>query len=230
MSNFFYIDISWMYFCIVFGAMLIVAFIMNLQSKYFYTLHVFVRKFSIIDLQSPVSALELATYIKGIFMLPSELSQKSLRALKGNLYLNFLFMPLAYGSIFLLCMQISAKLTSIGHGLFAVLAWAQIIAWICGVAENIYLLRKMRPDLEVSKPSVHKRYQLIQICKWTIALIAIVFCISFIFYFWLAGRYTYSSVQYLILILAEMAVIFILKKISDKTLKVNLDDYKSVGN
>ena len=82
----FYISNNGVIFCIIFGMVLLTSFIMNLLSKNLYTLHVFVRKFSILDLQFPATALELATYIRGIFLLPKELSSKSLRALKeGNL-------------------------------------------------------------------------------------------------------------------------------------------------
>lgn len=230
MNNLFYVDIGWVYFCIVFGAMLLVAFVMNIQSKYFYTLHVFVRKFSIIDLESPASALELATYIKGIFGLPPELSKKSISALRGSLYLDFLFMPLVYGSIFLFCMQVSMKLSAGGHWFFALLAWLQIIPWICDIAENIYLLKKIRPDVKTSTPRAHKLYQRIEIYKWIIVFIAIVCCTAMVFYFWLTGNYTYHSIQYLMLIISEIAVVFIMKKISDKTVRVNLDNYKNVSN
>ena len=90
MKIFFYLDVSWEYFCITFGAMLLIYFIMSLLSKNFYTLHVYVRKFSMIDLESPASSLELATFLKGIFKLPVDLAQNSLRSLKGHLFLNFI--------------------------------------------------------------------------------------------------------------------------------------------
>lgn len=230
MNTFFYLDVSWEYFCITFGAMLLIYFIMSLLSKNFYTLHVYVRKFSMIDLESPASSLELATFLKGIFKLPVDLAQKSLRSLKGHLFLNFIFMPLIYGSIFLLCMKISIKLTSFGHYFFAILAWAQIIPWICDIIENIYLLQKIRPDSEASTSSVHKAYQIIEIGKWGIALIAMVFSITAMFYFWLTGRYAYDSIQYLLIILAEIIFILILKKLTAKSGKVNLADYQNIGN
>lgn len=230
MHNFFYIDLSWMYFSIFFGVMLLVALYMNYQSRYYYTLHVFVRKFSLVDLQSPASPLELATYIKGIYLLPPELSKKSLQALKSNLLIEFLFMPLAFGTIFLFCMQISMKLTSVGHWLFAILAWSQIIAWILGMIENFYLLSKIRPDVKPSGLPVHKTMAWIDILKWAILLFAVVSGISVSCYFWLTGRYHYDSVQYLVLIIAEAAVVLIFKKIADKGAKVNLEIYKEISN
>ncbi|HXS56854.1 MAG TPA: hypothetical protein VN726_12075 [Hanamia sp.] len=230
MKSFFYIDVSWIYFCISFGAMLLVALYMNYQSRYYYTLHVFVRKFTLIDLQSPASPLELATYIKGIYLLPPELSGKSSQALKSNLRIEFLFMPLAFGTIFLFCMQISMKLTSVGHWGFAILAWSQVVAWILGMFENVYLLNKIQPDVQPSSFSVHKMMARIDILKWAILLFAVVSGLSVSCYFWLTGRYHYDSVQYLMLFIAEAAVVLVFKKIADKTPKVNLDIYKEVSN
>ncbi len=230
MNTFFYIDFSWIYFCIAFGAMLFIGFIMNLQSKNFYTLHVFIRKFALIDLKSPASPLELATYINGIFKLPPDMAKKSLRALKGNLYLDFLFMPLAYGSLFLICMKISMQLTSFGHYLFAILAWIQIIPWICDILKNIYLLKKIRPNVEIPKPSQHAAYQFIEMVKWAFALSAVVCSISILFYFWLTGRYSYNSIYFLFIIIAEIFIIFILKKITSNSAKINLDQYRNSGN
>ena len=105
-----YMHIDWIYFCIFFGAMLLISFIMSLQSANLYTMHVVIRKFSIIDLQFPASAQELVIFIKGIFLLPVELSKKSLSALKGQLYFDFLFIPAVYGSVFILCMKVSIKM------------------------------------------------------------------------------------------------------------------------
>ena len=87
----FYMHIDWIYFCIFFGAMLLISFIMSIQSANLYTMHVVLRKFSIIDLQFPASAQELVIFIKGIFQLPVELSKKSLSALKGTALFRFSF-------------------------------------------------------------------------------------------------------------------------------------------
>src|SRR2546430_11247583 len=91
----------WLLFTVFFGLFLIITFIMMKQSQNFYTKDVIVRKFSIMELQIPASSKELFNLIKGLYDLPSVESQKSIKALKGQLKLDFLFMPLAYGSIFL---------------------------------------------------------------------------------------------------------------------------------
>lgn len=226
----FYISNKGTLFCIVFGVMALTGFIMRLQSRNFYTLHVFVRKFSMLDLEFPASALELATYIKGIFLLPKELSSKSLRALKGQLYLDFFFIPFMYGAIFLLCMMVSHKMNFVGHSIFTVLAWIQIVPFLCDLVENFYLLQKIRPDAAVSKPSVHKFYQLLGKVKWGIAGIAVVFCVSTLCYFWLTGNFSYSAINVLAVIILEVIIIYILARITGNKPKIDLDQYQNIGN
>ena len=230
MNLLFHISNNGILFCVIFGAMMLTTFIMNLLGKNLYTLHVFVRKFSILDLQFPASALELATYIRGIFLLPKSLSSKSLRALKGQLYVDFLFMPFAYGSIFLLCILLSHKMNYVGNYIFTILAWLQIIPFLCDIAENIYLLKKIHPDVKASKSSVHKIYQLIVKTKWSIAIIAIVFCISALCYFWLTGNFSNSSLPYFLVILIILLVMAALTKATANISKVNLDEYQHIGN
>jgi hypothetical protein len=225
----FYINIDWNYFCIFFGAMLLISFIMSFQSTNFYTMHVVIRKFNIIDLEFPANARELVTLIRGIFLLPAKLSRKSLHALRKQLYLDFLFMPALYGSIFILCMKVSSKMSSFGHGLFAVLAWAQCIAWLCDIIEDIYLLKKIRPRTKVSKPAVHMAYMALEICKWGIALTASVCSIAAMFYFWLVGRYSGHSIPYLLIVAAEIIVFLIAKKITSKSEKENLQKFEQTG-
>lgn len=230
MNFLFYVHISFVWFYIGFGAMSLIAFIMHLQGKNFYTLHVFVRKFSILDLEFPASPLELATYINGIFLLPKELSSKSVHALKGQLYLHLLFIPFMYGTIFLLCMQVSQKMNFLGNYIFAMLAWIQIIPLILDYIENFYLLQKIRPNVEVSTPFVHKAYQLLGKLKWAISLSAAVFCISALTYFWLTGNYSIHSLHFSIVIIGELILILLLLKITKNSSKINLDLYQNIGN
>ena len=221
----FYLQFHWMPFCIVFAIALLISFIMSIQGKNFYMMHLVIRKFSIIDFEFPASALELASVIKDIFSLPETLAKKSLKALKSQLYLDFLFMPALYGSIFILSMKVSGKMIYFGHSLFAVLAWLQFIAWICDVIENIYLLNKINPEPVVSTPVVHKAYEVLEIIKWGIPLITAVCCIAAIFYYWLAGSYSDNSLYFLIITGIELFVFFALKKFTAKTEKHNLDNF-----
>lgn len=230
MNPLFYIPGSGELFYIIFGAMAIIGMLMHLQSKNFYTLYVFVRKFSMLDLEFPASRLELATYIKGIFLLPKELSSKSLKALKMRMYLHFLFIPLMYSTIFLLCIQVANKMNTWGSYIFITLAFIQVIPLICDLAENFYLLKKIHPNVSPSTPSVHRVYQLLGKIKWVIASVAIVFAISTLFYFWLSGNFSFKSIQILSVIIGELIVVYILAHISSKKSKINLEKYQNVGN
>lgn len=230
MNFLFYINVSWGCICLTFGAAILIGFFMYLLSKNFYTLHVFVRKFSMLDLEFPVSALELTTYIKGIFLLPKELSQKSLHSLKRRLYLNFLFIPLKYLTVFLLCIRLSQKMSYLGDYIFIILAWIQIIPTVCDLIENFYLLQKLHPDAEISSPATHKNYQLMARTKWGVFLVAVVCSISSLCYFWLIGNFSSHSLKYLIILIAELVVIFILVRVTKNSSKINLDQYQNIGN
>jgi len=218
------------YFCVIFGLMLLLGAFAKLLSKNFYTLHVFVRKFSILDLEFPDSPLELTTYIRGIFLLPKELSRRSLRSLKSYLYLDFIFIPLVYGSLFLLCLLISNKFTFLGHYIFLILAWLQIIPFICDATKNFFLLKKIRPDAQVSTNVIHKAYLALEKVKWLLALVATVFSLSALFYFWVTGKYSTGSFRFLIIIIIEIAVFFILRKMFAKGSKIDLDKYQNIAN
>ncbi len=218
------------YFCVIFGLMLLLGAFAKLLSKNFYTLHVFVRKFSILDLEFPDSSLELTTYIRGIFLLPKELSQRSLRSLKSYLYLDFIFIPLVYGSLFLLCILISNKFTFWGHYIFLILAWLQVIPFICDATKNFFLLKKIRPDAPVSTNVIHKAYLALEKIKWLLALVAAVFSLSALFYFWVTGKYSAGSFRSLIIVIIEIAVFFILRKMFAKGSNIELDKYQNIAN
>ncbi len=206
--------ISWAMFCMAFGLMLLLTFIMSLQSLHFYTKDVVVKKFSIMDLEMPATSTELVNLIKGLYKLPEQKSKKAISALKGQLYIDFLFMPCAYGAIFLLCMLVSAKMQlSFGINIFMILAWLQLIPWLCDIIENIYLLRKINPEPVLSSPSVHKAYLLMEAFKWGIALTATICAIAAICYFWLAGHYTLHALYYLLIIGGEIILFLILGKV-----------------
>jgi hypothetical protein len=221
----FYLQFNWSLFCIAFGITLLISFIMGIQGRSFYMMHLVIRKFSIIDFEFPASAQELASVIKDIFSLPTALTKKTLRALKSQLYLDFLLMPAIFGSIFILSMKVSGKMLYFGHGLFATLAWLQCIAWLCDVIENVYLLNKIRPEPVVSSPAVHKAYGILEIIKWGVPLLTTVCSFAAIFYYWLTGSYSDSSLYFLLITVIELIVFFGLKKLTSKTEKQKLDDF-----
>jgi hypothetical protein len=209
-----HISSNWPLFCIAFGVMLFLRLIMSWQSVHFYTKDVILRRFSIMELELPSTPTELVNLIKGLYKLPDKQSVQAVKALKGQLYLDFLFMPFAYGAILLLCTLVSRKMNlTFGINIFMIFAFLQPVAWLCDIIENIYLLRKIRPDVEASTPAVHKAYLFMECIKWGIALISIISSVSAIFYFWLTGHYTLGSLRYLGIIAAEIAVFVAVSKI-----------------
>lgn len=214
-----YINDPWLIFCIAFGVILITNFIMFRQGRNFYTMDVVLRKFNITDLELPSSVKELPNLINGIFALPDEKKRKTLSTLKTQLYVDFIFIPAAYSAIFLLCMNVSHKMT-LGKELFAALAWLQVISFVLDIIENIYLLTKIHPALAQTNKSEHLAFQIIEIIKWGLALIAIVCSVSAIIYFWLVGRYSIESLKYLLIIIIEL-IVFITAMVVSKKNKIS---------
>lgn len=223
----FYIHVNWLYFCLAFGIMLLLKLVMSFQNRNFFTKHVVIRKFSMLDLEFPPSAEELVSFIKDIYNLPAQLAVKTTRALKTQLWLDFVFMPALYGSIFILSMKVSMMMFYIGHKLFAIFAWLQFIAWLCDIIENIYLLNKIRPDPLISTPFVHKSYEVLEIIKWGLPLLVAVCSVAAIFYFWLVGRYSYDSLNYIIITVIELILFFIVKKLTIKNEEKQLEEFQS---
>jgi len=212
---------NWQLFTIFFGLMLLVSFIMMRQSRHFSTFYVTKRKFSIMELETPATYAGMIRIIKGLFLLPEIDRKKSIDALKGQLWLDFLFMPLAYGSIFLLCWRVSAKFQSaFGHYVFFVFAVLQVVPWICDIIENIYLLGKIKQGVNIDdskealekKANLHKAYLIMEAVKWGTALTATVCAVSAICYFWLTGGYTATSLKYAVIALVETAAFIFISK------------------
>jgi hypothetical protein len=207
--------ISWIAFSITFGLTLLFSFIMAVQSVHFYTYDGVEKKFSMMELEIPASNKELVNIIGGIYKLTdAEKKSKAITALKSQLYIDFLFMPCAYGSIFILCMLVSSKMQySIGFDIFWVMAYLQIIPWICDIIENIYLLGKIKKRPHLSTISVHKAYIRMEYLKWTIALGSGICAVAAICYFWLAGKYAVHSLNYLAIIAGEVIVFALVAKL-----------------
>ena len=211
----------WTLLCITFGLMLLFTFIMSILSLRFYTHDVVDKKFGIMDLELAATAMELQNLIKGLYKLPQPKSNKAIWALRGHLYIDFLLMPCAYGSIFILCSLVSTKMQSdIGRNIFLALAWLQLISWIFDIIENIFLLRKINPiplpkaDLSQKKymNSAHKAFLTMVIIKWGIALTATICAIASICYFWLSGYYSLDTLNYLLIIIGEIILFAFLYK------------------
>lgn len=210
--------INWQLFCMFFGIMLLISFLMALQGRHFYTKDVVIRKFSIMDLEIPATSLELKNVIAGLYDLPPEQSRKSIGALKGQLYLDFLYMPFAYGCIHIACALIAGKMEhQAGRAVFTAFAYLQFLPWLFDIIENIYLLSKIKPNVTESSHSVHKAYLAMEAIKWGIALTGAVCAIAALCYFWLSGNYATDSVRYFVFIILEIIIFAVLLKFVTKT-------------
>lgn len=219
--------------------MLMASIIMRWQSQYFYTNNQVVIKFNILDLQFAASAKKLVTIINGMYELPlpdknSNVpeSRKVVNALMGHLWVGFfLFMPAAYGSIFLMCMKVAYKMYfSDRTGLFYIsfffyfLAWLQVVAFLLNAVENIYLLRKIKPKPTASSRKVHHAFRNLEAYKWGIALTGAACAVSAALYFWLSGQYAEKSVSYLWVLIIE--IIFFIISITTVSKKSKKYDSK----
>lgn len=206
----FFLNNSWFLFCILFGLLLLLTFIMNLQSVHFYTKDVVIRKFSLFDLELAANPQELVNIIRGLYELPQPQSKKTLNALKGKLYVDFLFMPCAYGSVFLLCIRVAERMQlSLGHDVFIGLAWLQLVSWVCDIIENIYLLGKIHPEPVMPNVSIHKSYLAMEAVKWGIVLTGAVCSVTAICYFWLSGHYSPNALPYIFIVSGEIILFLI---------------------
>jgi hypothetical protein len=213
------IESSWPLLCIVFGAMLILTLIMGMLTRYFYTLDVVEKKFSIMDLEIPATPIEMVNLIKGLYKLDPPKSRKAIRSLRAHLLIDFIFMPSAYGSIFILCMLVAAKMKTFGVDIFIVLAWLQIVPFVCDIIENIYILQKIKPEPELSTPKTHRLYLFMELVKWLLALLAAISAIAAICYYWLSHYYSPTTLNYGLIIIGEVVAFLIIAKVLSKKKK-----------
>jgi len=183
----------------------------------FYTKDVVIRKFSIFDIELAANPLELANIIKGVYMLPPSQSGKTLKAIRGQLFFDFLAMPCAYGSVYLLCKKVAERMDSpLAQQAFMILASLQLVSWLFDIVENIYLLVTINPDPIIPNRHRYTLYLIMEAVKWGIVLIGVACSVSAICYFWLSGHYSPGSLPYIIIVIVEiilfLAVLIFLPK------------------
>ncbi len=214
------IENGWYWFTISFGLLLLATLIMNTLSNNFYTHDVVERRFSIMDLEFAANGNEIRHLIHGMYLLEPEKSRKALRSLNWHLLVDFIFMPAVYGSIFLLCMKVSNKMTSdAGQEFFLFLAWAQILPWAIDIIENAYILSKIKASATASSLGVHKLYQFMELTKWSLALLAGMCALFALLYFWLTGNYSTDSLRFAVIIIGEIVLFFIAGSVAAKMQK-----------
>jgi hypothetical protein len=133
--------------------------IMSRQARQFYYQATDVpRRFSMMNLEWPSNRFKMAQVISGLQL-------RAEKAVKGQLYVDFAFMPGTYLGILILCMFSSGITSGTTAHFFSLLAWLQFLPWACDITENIYLFHK------ISKPAVPTPYEfvlyrLLEILKW----------------------------------------------------------------
>ncbi len=200
-----YLVSNWYFFNLVFGLFLVLAFIMIRQSRRFYTKDLVVRKFSIMELKLPATPASMNNVISGLYQLDAGRFQTSMRALKRQLAADFLFMPLSYGIVFMLCWRVADKISSLpAQYFFILLGWLQPLCLLIDLIANVYLWRKLSPNFTPVSNANHRIYLGLQISKWIIFVIASVCSITAIGYFWLVGNYSSAAFYALLIVLAQL--------------------------
>lgn len=222
-----HIFFSWAELCILLLSLLALLLIKIYQAKLFYTNHLFVRKFNMLDLQFPSSPVELSFYIKGLFCFPEPVSKKITGALKSYLLLNYLYYPIFCLFIFAFCMKASEKFGAWGKPFFIFLAWLQVITLICAFIANSSLKKKIKKNYQPGKPL--KIYTVLLYLKYGISMFAIISAIAVFYYFWLSGGYQLNNVPYggilIFIVILFLGIWFFLSKIN----RINLDLLKKIS-
>lgn len=209
---------AWFHFCIAFGGMLLASFIMGRLSNRFYTMDPLKKKVSMLALEFPAKETEVSNILKGIFLLDEEDRKASISSFRWQIILDFLlFMPCAYGSIFILCNTIAPTLRPTGQNVFMILAYAQILCFVLDGIENIYLWSNLKPNAKEASKLTFKLMQLLEVLKWGLALIGCVGGLSVICFYWLSGNYNSGSLVYILIFFLEIVVFLMLSKIKTKS-------------
>jgi hypothetical protein len=193
----------WQWYCILTGLSFLTTLWMLYYQKSFFTRDGVTRVFTIRDLEFPSSGNDLADILNGIYKLPQ--SGNIISALRKNLFVDFLFMPATYISLFILCMAVSHKMNSqFGRMGFQIFAWLQFLAWLLDIFENVYLLRKTKPNVEAPSKSSFLVYSFAVHIKWAIALVGGICSMMVLLYFWIEGKFDKGNLHYLLIIIAEI--------------------------
>jgi len=178
---------TWLIVCLL--VFCFVSYIMSKQANLFVSGRTG-KKFSIFDLEFPASRSSLQSLIQSIDLLPNPSlfpePANVKKAIRSQLWLDFIFMPAAYGGIFLLCMAASYCVRNALQNFFIIFAWMQMIAWLFDILENILLFRQIKKPV-VMGTTAFKLYQIMELLKWSIASLGLFLSIFALCYCWLMG-------------------------------------------
>lgn len=209
---------AWFHFCLAFGGMLLATFIMGRLSNSFYTMDPLKKKVSMLGLEFPAKETEVSNILKGIFLLKEEDKRASLRSFRWQIILDFLlFMPCAYGGIYIMCSTIAPTLeSSAGEHIFMFFAYAQTACFVLDSIENIYLWSNLRPDAKEATTFTFRLMQILEVLKWGLALISAIGGFSVLCFYWLSGKYEGGSLVYVLIFFVEIVLFLLLSRIKTK--------------
>jgi len=172
----------WILLAFCFLMIFIVKIIMRRQATHFLYMEAIPKRFSIIRLKLTSSSQTIIDLVEKINALPNNQGRITFKYLKRQLFTDFFFIPWFYGIIFLLCMKAACSCSVFGLQFLAALGWIQIVALLCDVLGNCYILNK------ISKPTIPSlkifmAHRVIEILKWVISLSAVFLsCLSLLIY------------------------------------------------
>lgn len=170
-----------LWFCCCLLVVIMTSILMNRQSCHFYYFDGSRKKFSIFNLQFPVSRCYLTQLFRQINQLPDGEADLVFKKLRGQLYTDFFFMPGAYLGIGLFCMEVASKYHGLIHCFLALLAWSQLLAWLLDIIENLYLLSLIK-NPKIITSFFFICYRVLEILKWGLSLGGFLSALGFALY------------------------------------------------
>jgi len=206
---------NWNFFLVCFADMLITSAIMSALARSFFTMGTSKESFSMFDLELPSSTLSTRQLLLGIDKLGDE-SIKIRKALRGQLYVDLLFMPGTYLGILFLCHKAAEKSGCVGGIVFWALAFLQLVCWICDITENCVLLSLIKRPRSYSSFGFFA-WNIMESIKWGGSLIGFFSSGFGLIYFWTTGNFHKNVACSLGGLLVEtILIVFIMGRILKK--------------
>lgn len=159
------IEHLWICFYLCLAVCVITSVIMVFQGRRFYYYDGKVKKFSMLNLEFAPDRCYLYFVFRQIAALPSAQALDVRRAVKAQLYTDFIFMPGTYLGVALLCVAVARRYQGAVHDLFTVLIWLEFLSWLMDIIENIYLLKQLKQPTLLTQWGF-RAFQLMEFAKW----------------------------------------------------------------
>jgi hypothetical protein len=138
------------------------------------------------------------------------LSPAAKKALRTQLWVDFLFMAGFYPSIAILCIIMGYK-TDAGQYFFWLMAALQLFAWIFDILENGYCLHKLRKPVVGGTKNAFQSYSFSVYAKFILCLAGVAVSLPALFYCWITGNFDVNSLWYGGVLLIELLIAWRIK-------------------